>query len=95
MSKIKDFFYDRENQYKVDIIKDVLSWIVITALAFVYWMAVLLILSLILLSVWHVKIEQIIAYSLILTVISSAAYLIWIFKRRGKEKAKAKAAMNR
>ncbi len=89
MSKIKDFFYDRENQYKVDIIKDVFSWIVITALAFVYWMAMLLILSLVLLSVWHVKFDQIVVYSLILMGLSSAAYLIWIFRRRGKEKARA------
>ena len=93
MSKIKDFFYDRENQYKIDIMKDILSWIVITALAFVYWMAVLLILSLFLLSIWHVRIEQLIAYAAILTVISSIAYAVWIFRRRGREKARRESQL--
>ena len=58
-----------------DIAKETLAWVLVTALAFVYWVVMLLILSLILLNVWRVRFEQILDYSVILTVITSAAYL--------------------
>lgn len=38
-------------------------------------MAVLLIISLILLNVWHVKFDSILKYAIILTVITSLAYI--------------------
>lgn len=87
MSKIKDFFYNKENQYKVDIIKDVLSWMVVTALSYLYWMAMLLLISLFLLNIWHVKIDEIIGYSIILMIITSIGYLFTILRRRRKEKS--------
>ncbi|MBO5487849.1 MAG: hypothetical protein J5988_13155 [Eubacterium sp.] len=87
MSKIKDFFYNKENQYKVDVIKDILSWMVVTGLSYLYWMAMLLLISLFLLNVWHVKIDEIVRYSVILMIITSIGYLIKIFHRRRKEKS--------
>ena len=56
--------------------------VLVTALAFVYWVVMLLILSLILLNVWRVRFEQILDYSVILTVITSAAYLGRMLYRR-------------
>ncbi len=65
-----------------DIAKETLAWVLVTALAFVYWVVMLLILSLILLNVWRVRFEQILDYSVILTVITSAAYLGRMLYRR-------------
>jgi hypothetical protein len=62
-------------EWTVDIVKDILAWIIITALAFLYWIAMLLIFSLILLNVWHTTIEQIIDYTIVLTVVTSLLYL--------------------
>ena len=59
----------------IDAVKSVLTWIIVTGLAFLYWMAVLLIISLILLNVWHVKFDSILMYAIILTVITSLAYI--------------------
>lgn len=84
MSKIKDFFYDRQNQYKVDIIKDIVSWVVVTGVSYLYWMAMLLIFSLLLLNIWHVTFEQIVHYSTILMIVTSIVYVASIFRRRRK-----------
>lgn len=86
MSKIGDFFYNKENQYKVDIIKDVVSWVVVTGLSYVYWVAMLLLFSLFLLNVWHVTWEQIVRYSIVLMIVTSIGYMITIFRRRWKAK---------
>ena len=60
----------------IDVLKDFFSWAVVTAAAFVWWMAVLLIFSLILLNVWKTSFEAILKYSLIMMAVTSAAYLI-------------------
>jgi len=68
----------KHNKFKertIDVIKEVFAWIIITGLAFFYWVAVLLIFSLILLNVWKVTFDEILNYSIILTVITSLAYL--------------------
>lgn len=59
----------------IDVVKGVLMWAVITGLAFLYWMAVLLIFSLILVNVWHTSFDAMLRYSVVLTVITSAAYV--------------------
>ena len=59
----------------VDVVKEMFAWIIITALAFLYWVALLLVFSLILLNVWKVTFDEILNYSIILTVITSVAYL--------------------
>ncbi len=66
----------------IDIVKEFLGWLVVTALSFAYWMFVLLIASLILLNVWHVTFEEIVKYSVILMIITSVCYGInRIYKR--------------
>lgn len=58
----------------VDVIKGLLKWIVVTALAFVYWMAVLLLISLFLMNIWSTSIEKLLKYGLILTVVTGVVY---------------------
>lgn len=70
-------------EHTIDIVKSVLVWAVVTGLAFLYWMAVFLVLSLILLNVWHVTFDSILQYSTILTVITSITYIVKkIYKAR-------------
>lgn len=71
----------------VETVKDLLSWLVVTAAAFVWWMAMLLIFSLILVNVWKTSFEAILQYSLILMSVTSLVYLIrMVYKRiKGKE----------
>lgn len=65
-----------------DIIKSILQWAVVTALAFVYWMAMQLLFSVFLLNIWKVTFEEILRYSIVLTVITSAVYLGVIIHRK-------------
>jgi len=69
-------------EFVVDIVKEGLAWVIVTVLAFAYWVAMLLILSLVLLNVWHVRFEQILDYSVVLTIITSAVYLGRMLYRR-------------
>lgn len=62
-------------EYATDVVKSVLVWVIVTGLAFLYWMAVLLIMSLILLNVWHVTFDSVLKYAIILTVITSFVYV--------------------
>lgn len=69
-------------EYAVDAVKDVLVWVLVTGLAFLYWMAMLLLASLFLLNVWHVTFEEILRISLVLTVLTSVGYIGVIIYRR-------------
>lgn len=60
----------------MDIVKDFLIWVVVTALAFIWWMAVLLIASLVLLNVWMITFQEILKISTVLTVVTSIAYVV-------------------
>lgn len=70
----------------IDLLKDFLSWITVTAVAFVWWLSVLLIFSLILLSVWKTSFEAIVWYSLIMMSVTSLIYLARIVYKRIKIK---------
>jgi len=69
-------------EYAIDAVKDVLVWVLVTGLAFLYWMAMLLLLSLFLLNVWHVTFEEILRISLILTAVTSVGYIGVLVYRR-------------
>ena len=69
-------------EYTIDIIKDVAGWVIITVLAFAYWLVMLLFASLVLISIWNPTFHMLLRYSIVLTVISSLAYLIYILRRR-------------
>jgi len=74
--------YDRYTRR--DIVKDVLITIVLIVLFFVYWAAMLLLASLILINVWRVSLERIWIYAGILTVLTSAGYVYSLVKKRRK-----------
>ena len=76
-------FEEYNNYNKKDVLKDILISITVIILLFGYWMVMLLILSLILVSVWKIKIEAMCIIAGILTILSSIVY-IWrlVAKRR-------------
>ncbi len=69
-------YYQGMNKRQVadDVAKTTARWLGGTVLAFVYWLAMLLIFSIFLLNVWKVTFEQILIYSAILGGITSACY---------------------
>lgn len=70
-------------EYAVDIVKDILAWLVVTVIAFVYSMAMLLLASLFLVNVWHVTFEKIVSISIVLMAIVSVGYIgVLIYRRR-------------
>lgn len=70
-------------EYAVDIVKDILAWLVVTVIAFVYSMAMLLLASLFLVNVWHVTFEEIVNISIVLMAIVSVGYIgVLIYRRR-------------
>ena len=71
-----------KKEIALDIVKDFLIWIVVTGLAFVWWIAVLMIASLILLNGWMVTFQEILKITTALTVITSILYLIRIFYKK-------------
>lgn len=68
----------------VDVVKGLLQWAVVSALSFVYWMAVLLLASLILMNVWRTSFEEILRYGILLAVITSVGYGAVLVRRRLK-----------
>jgi hypothetical protein len=71
-----------KKEWAIDIAKEIFTWVLFTVLVFAYWVAMLLILSLVLLNVWRVRFEEILDYSTVLTIISSVVYLGRMLYRR-------------
>lgn len=67
--------------HATDIVKNLLQWIVVSLLSFVYWAALLLVFSLILLNVWHVTFETIMHISVVLATITAVIYGAVLVKR--------------
>jgi len=67
-----------------DVGKSIMMWLVVTAGAFLYWMFVLLLLSIFLMNIWKTSIESLLQYGIILTVITSIAYLVILLRRKFK-----------
>ena len=83
MSKKKRSESKNGKEYAVDIVKDILAWLVVTAIGFVYSMAMLLLASLFLVNVWHVTFEEIVMISLVLMGIVSVGYIgVLVYRRR-------------
>jgi len=68
----------------MDIVKDVAVWLVFTGASFLYWMFLLLMLSLFLMNVWSVKFTQLVHYSIALMVVTSVFYLIRMVRKHRK-----------
>lgn len=77
-------YYDgmSKRQIAADISKTAVRWLVVTALAFVYWFVLLMLLSMILLGVWKVTFTQILLYSAVLCVVTSVVYALMLVHRR-------------
>lgn len=77
-------YYDGMNKQQIaaDIGKDTAKWAMVTALAYVYWFFLLMLLSIILLGVWHVKFHQILIYSGILCAVTSLVYALMLVHRK-------------
>ena len=58
----------------VSVLGRILQWLAVTAGCFVWWMAMLLLVSLFTVNVWHVTFEQILLWSGVLTAVSGAVY---------------------
>ena len=72
----------KPNEIAADVAKTVFRWLVFTILAFVYWLAMLLIFSIILLNVWRVDIVGILLWDLALTGISALVYAYVLIHRK-------------
>ncbi len=58
----------------VDTAKTAFRWLAVSALSYVYWLAMLLLLSLFLLNVWHVSFVEILIYSGVLCAATALIY---------------------
>ena len=69
-------YYDGMNKRQIaeDVTKTVVRWLVGAALAYIYWLAMLLIFSVFLLNVWKVSFVQILIYSGILAAVTAGVY---------------------
>ena len=67
-----------------DIVKSIMLWMAVTGGAFLYWMFVLLLISIFLMNIWKTSIESLLQYGIILTVITSIAYLVILLRRKFK-----------
>ncbi len=65
-----------------DVVKEILKWVAVTAIAFAWWMFVLLLLSLFLLNIWHITFEGILRYGIVFTIITSVIYTGNLIYRR-------------
>ena len=77
-------YYDGMNKRQIaaDVSKSAAAWLAVTVLAYGYWFFLLMLLSIILLGVWHVTFPQILLYSGILCAVTSAVYaLMQVHKR--------------
>lgn len=69
-------------QIAADVAKTAARWLVVTVLAYIYWLAMLLIFSIFLLNIWHVSLVQILIYAGILCAITSAVYAYVLVHRK-------------
>ena len=63
-----------KKQIALDTAKTAFRWLWVTVFLFAYWIAMLLLASLFLLSVWKVSMTQLLIYACILGVVSSLVY---------------------
>lgn len=81
--RINPYYADmNKRQIAADVSKSAAGWLAVTVLAYGYWFFLLMLLSIILLGVWHVTFIQILVYSGILCAVTSLVYaLMQVHKR--------------
>ncbi len=62
-----------------------LQWAVVSALSFLYWLLILCIISMFLLSIWNVKFDTLVNVSIVLAVITAIVYAIILARRKYKD----------
>lgn len=73
--RINPYYQDMsKRQVTADVGKTAAKWAVVTVLAYGYWFFLLMLLSLILLGIWHVQFTQILIYAGILCGLTSVVY---------------------
>lgn len=87
----KEGFRRRKNPYYegmtrkqivVDTAKTALRWFLVTVFLFIYWFAMMLLFSILLLNVWKVTLIQLIIYACILGSVSSVLYAVMLVRRK-------------
>lgn len=69
-------------QIAADTAKTAVRWLLATIFLFVYWFAMLILISIVLVNVWIVTLTQLIIYACILGGISSAVYAGMLVHRK-------------
>ncbi len=72
----------------LDYVKEFLAAVVVAAFMFVYWMAMLLLFSLLLMNLWHTSIDQILRLAIIFTIASGIIYVTNRIYRSGHKPGK-------
>lgn len=72
----------KNKELLLEVGKDFLGWIVVTAVSFIYSMVFLLVLSLVLMSVWSVTFKQIVMYSVVIMAVCSVLYAVKMVRER-------------
>lgn len=77
-------YYGNMNRREIaaDVAKTAGKWVLFVILAYVYWVAMLLLLSMILLNVWRVTLVQILVYSAGLCAVSALVYAYVLIHRK-------------
>lgn len=77
-------YYGKMNRREIaaDVAKTAGKWFLFVIGAFVYWLAMLLIFSLVLMNVWKVTLAEILVYAVILCGISALVYAYVLVHRK-------------
>ncbi len=86
---MSDEFYEKLEKAR-DVLKSLLQWAVVSVFGFVYWLFLLLLISLFLLNIWKVEFDDLLRYSIVLAVITSIAYAVFLVRREVQENKKYK-----
>ena len=80
----KNSYYEgmTKKQIAADTAKTALRWLIITVFLFGYWIAMLLLISMMLVNVWKVTLTELLIYACILGGVSSAVYAGMLVHRK-------------
>lgn len=76
---------EQDGYRSVDVAKDFLGTVGMIAVFYLYWVAILLLISLFLVNVWHTSMIKILLLSGGLTIITTIVYLVFLIRRRIKQ----------
>ena len=79
-----NYYYEgmTRRQIAIDTSKTVFRWLMVTLFLYVYWLVMLLLLSIFLLNVWQVTLVRLMIYAAVLCVLSSVVYAFMLVHRK-------------